>query len=1034
MKKNLLSILVIFFSFCSAYSQNRIIRGTVSDQKDGSSLPGVSVVVKGSPTIGTQTDVRGNYSLSVPANAKVLTFRYIGFKEADLAISGTLLNVQLEADTRQLTDVVVVGVGYGTQRRSNITGAITSVAGREVENTPVTTFEQALQGKTAGVNIQANNGKLGQGIKINVRGIASISARTQPLIVVDGIIINQDNLSNTLAATDPLADINFNDIENFEILKDAYASAIYGARGANGVILITTKKGKNGTAKINFNAQAGFSDPARHRQFLNTTQWLQLEERAALGAGTYDYANGISGYSSLADAQADYKSYIEGKFTTLSAGSTDWTANNTNWEKQAYQKAPQQQYDLNVSGGNDRTTYYIGGQALDQKGIEKGNSFKRYSGRVNLDTKVFKDLSVGMNLNFTHTYNERIGNDDLFSTPLQIVALSPVTPVIDPRSGLISGTPPGAYSSYPLYYNPLISVNNEYYHTNVYRTLGNVYANWQIIKGLSFRSEFGIDQTNQNEDSYANSLTIRNTGFPHGFGENSNVSQISLTVNNYLTYKNTFAQNHTLDITAGTSYDYRHIMTNDVQGQQFPSDAYREIASAAVISAGSSTQTESSFVAYFARANYAYKNKYLVGLSARDDASSRFGVNNRYGFFPAASLGWIISQEDYLKNINALSNLKLRASYGLTGNADGIGDYAALGLFSGDAGYNGVAGQRFFQLANPNLKWERTAQFDAGLDAGFFNNRLSGSFDFYRKNTRNVLLNVNIPETSGLATQTQNIGSLYNQGFELQLSGNVFVGKFKWTTSFNASYNKNVVTNDNGQIIGTNDLNRVIEGQPIGVFYGREYAGVDPANGDALYYLNTTNTNGTRNRGTTNDYNAAQNVILGNPTPKWTGGFSNNFSYKGFDLSFTFYGAFGNKIYNSGGQYMSAEASNGLDNQTIDQMGYWNKPGDITNIPEPRLFFANGTSASSRYLTSGSYVRLKTASLGYNIPKEWLAKIKIEHARVFVNGYNLFLITKYKGWDPEVNADYQATNINLGVDFYSAPQPRTITFGLNIGL
>ena len=1029
MKKNLLSFFLLLFCYSISLAQTKVIKGKVTDQKDGSPLPGVSVIVKGAPATGTQTDVNGSFTLTVPDAAKTLIFRFIGYKEAALPVTGNLVNVQLEYDAKQLSEVVVVG--YGTQKRANITGSITSVSGKEIENTPVTSFEQALQGKTAGVNIQAGSGKPGQAIVISVRGTSTISGSTTPLVVIDGIVANSTDLSNNGAATNPLADINFNDVESFEVLKDASAAAIYGSRAASGVILITTKKGKAGTAKINFNAQFGFSDPARHRTFLNTTQWLQIEERAGQGAATQDFASGL--FPTLAAAQANYKSFVEGEFTALSAQSTNWTANNTNWEKQAFQKAPQQQYDVNFSGGTDKTTYYIGGQALDQTGILKGTNFKRYSGRINLDSKMFKNFDVGINLNYTHTYNNRVGNDNQFSTPLQIVALSPVTPVIDPRSGLVSGTPPGASSSFPLYYNPLISVNNSYYHTNVYRTLGNIFANWEIVKHLTFRSEFGIDQTNQNEDSYANSLTARNSGTPNGQGENTGITQVHYTVNNYFTYKNTFVTDNSLDITAGTSYEYNHFYTNDIQGQQFPSDAYKEIASAAVKSGGTSTQSANSLVSYFARANYAYKAKYLLSASVRDDGSSNFGANSRYAIFPAASVGWILSQENFLKNSTFLSNLKLRASYGLTGD-DGALPYSSLGLFSGNASYNGVAGQRFSQIANPNLKWETTAQLDIGLDWGFFNNRLSGGFDFYRKNTRDLLLNVNIPETLGLSTQLQNLGKLYNQGFEIQLASDNFVGKFRWTTSFNAAYNKNVVTYVQGQVLGTNDLNRVITGQPIGVFYGREYAGADPANGDALYYLNTKNANGTLNRGTTNSYNAAQNVVLGNPTPTYTGGLTNNLSFKGFDLSFTFYGSFGNKIYNSGGQYMSSDASNGFDNQTVDQLKYWNKPGDRSNVPEPRLFYANGTNASSRYLSNGSYVRLKTASFGYTVPKSLLAKYKIDRLRVFVNAYNLFIVTKYKGWDPEVNADYQADNINRGVDFYSAPQPRTVTFGLNVGL
>lgn len=1034
MKKTLLTLFLLLSCASIVFAQNKVITGKVTDQKDGSPLPGVSVTVKGSPSIGGQTTISGTYSITVPATAKTLVFKYIGYKEANVTISGATADVQLESDPKQLSEVVVVG--YGTQKRSSLTGSIATVTAKEIEGTPVTSIEQAIQGKAAGVFIQSNNGKLGQGIKISVRGTSSVSAGTQPLVVVDGIIINSTDISSTSAATDPLADINFNDVESVQILKDAAASAIYGARASNGVILITTKKGKAGTAKINFSAQYGNSKPSRHRKFLNTKQFLQIEERAGVGAATQDYLNQDPNdpiYGSLQEALDDYKGIVERRFTRLSAGSTNWTANDVDWEKQAYQNAPQQQYDLNLSGGSDKTTYFISGQALDQKGLVIGNAFKRYSGRLNLTTKMSTNFEVGMNVSFVHTFNDRLGNDNLFSTPMQIVALSPITPVIDPRTGLISGTPPGQSSNYPLYYNPLISIGNAYFHTNVYRTLGNVFAQWQILKKLSFRSEFGIDQTNQNEDSYYGSLTARDTGTPNGSGENSNTSVVQFTVNNYFTYKDVFAHDHTLDVTAGSSYQYYHFMFNDIQGMQFPSDAYKQIASAAVKSGGSSQQAEYSFVSYFARANYAFKGKYLLSLSARDDASSRFGTNNRYGFFPAGSVGWILSEESFLKDVTYLSNLKLKASYGLTGNAD-IGNYASLGLFSGDAGYNGLAGQRFFQIANPNLKWERTAQVDVGVDFGFFNNRLSGSFEYYRKNTRDLLLQVNIPQTLGIGSQTQNLGKLYNQGFELELSSDNLVGKFKWTTSFNAAYNKNVVTYLNGQVLGTNDLNRVIEGQQIGVFYGREFAGADPANGDALYYLNTKNSDGTVNRGKTNDFNAASDVVLGNPTPKYTGGITNTFNFKGFDLSFTWQGAFGNKIYNGGGQYMSSNASNGYDNQTLDQLNYWNKPGDITNVPEPRLFYANGTNASSRYLSDGSYVRLKTLTFGYTIPKLLLSKLGIDRARLFMNAYNLVLITKYKGWDPEVNADYQATNINLGVDFYSAPQPRTIVFGVNIGL
>jgi TonB-linked SusC/RagA family outer membrane protein len=1036
MKKNLLTILLLFSCITFGLAQSRVITGKVTDQKDGSPLPGVSVTVKGAQGTGTQTGVNGTFSLTVPATAKVLVFRFLGFKGAELPINGKPLNVQLESDAKQLTEVVVVG--YGTQKRANITGSIATVSSKQIENTPTTSLEQAIQGKAAGVFIQSDNGKLGQGIQVRVRGSSSVSAGTQPLYVLDGIPITTDNLSSTTAPTNPIADINFNDVESVQILKDASASAIYGARASNGVVVITTKKGKAGATKINFNAQFGSSTPSRHRQFLNAQQFVALQQRAVVGAARQDTIGGGDYDDALASEQAD----LDDALTFLSAGNTDWKTGkvNTNWEEQAFQKAPQQTYDLNLSGGNDKTTYYIGGQYLNQTGILIGNSFKRYSGRVNLDTKVDKNLSIGMNLSFANTINNRVSNDNAFSTPLQIVALSPITPLIDPRSGLLSGSLPGDAEDFPLYYNPLLSKDNAFYQAKVYRTIGNVYANWEIVKGLTFRSEFGIDQLNQAEDSYFGRLTFRNTGTNDGFGENTTTQVLNYNTNNYFSYKTLFGTDHSLDLTLGTSYQNSRTVGNDLQGQEFPSDAYKKLGAAAVKTSGASYDEGYTFLSYFLRANYAYKGKYLISGSTTYEGSSRFGPNNRYGFFPAGSVGWIMSEEDFLKGNNVLSNLKLRLSYGLTGNAE-IGNFSALGLFS-PANYNGTAGQRFSQISNPDLKWESTTQFDVGFDFGFFNNRLTGSFDYYRKNTRDLLLQVNLPGTLGIAnllpatpsTQVQNLGKLYNKGFELELSSDNLVGKFRWTTSLNASYTKNVVTDIKGQVLGDNDLNRVIEGQPIGVFYGREYAGVDPANGDALYYLNIKDANGNINRGTTNDVNAAQKVVLGNPTPKYTGGLTNTFGYNGIELAVTFQGVFGNKIYNSGGQYMSTSAGNGYDNQTIDQLNYWNKPGDITNVPEPRAGYGNGASPSSRYLSSGTYVRCKTVTLAYTLPKDIVKKVKLDRVKVFASAYNLFLITKYKGWDPEVNSDYQSGNINLGVDFYSAPQPRTITFGFNIGL
>ena len=1024
--------MVLTFGLISfAFAQSKVISGKVTSGI-ADPIPGVSVFVKGSPGTITQSDAAGNYKLSVPNDAKTLVFSFIGYTTLETPINGTSINANLKEENTTLSDVVVVG--YGTQSKRDVTGSVASVKSKDLENLPVTSFEQALQGKAAGVQISAQNGKLGQGITVRVRGAASVTAGSEPLYIVDGIPITSGNFSGTSAPTSALADLNTNDIESIEVLKDASASAIYGARASNGVVLITTKQGKTGKTLIQFNALGGISTPSNHRDFLNAEQYVQLIRRAGIGRAKDDFAN-TTDYATLQDALDDYSSIVEGRLNRYSAGNNDYQTYqvNTNWERESFQDNPiTQQYDLNLTGGNEKTKFYMGGQALDQKGIIVGNSYKRYSGRLNLTNKVTDFLEVGINLNFANSINNRLSNDNAFSSPLQSVALSPITPFIDPRSGLISGTLPGAASNYPVYYNPFIGIENAAYKATVYRTIGKAFANVNIAKGLKFSTDFSVDNLNQNEESYYGSLTFRNTGTSNGDGQNISTFVINTNTNNFFSY-NTSIGKSSFDAILGTSYQKSTTKFSTLEGQDFPSDAYIKLGSAATKVVATSNESAFSFLSYFFRANYKYNERYLVGFSVRADGSSRFGENQRYGYFPAGSLAWIASEEDFLKQNEIFSLLKLRASYGLTGNAE-IGNYAARGLFSGTGAYGGLAGQIPSRIANPDLTWERTKQLDLGLDFGIFKNRISGTFDFYQKNTTDLLLNVPIPQTTGFGTITQNLGKLKNTGFELGINSENFVGQFKWSTAITAAINNNKITDLGGQILNSNEINAAVAGQPIGVFYLPEYAGVNPVNGDALYYKNTTLADGNVDRTTTKNINEAQRIFAGNPNPKYTFGFNNTFSFKDFDLSIFFQGVSGNKIFNAGGQYMSANGSNGYDNQTADQMAYWDKAGDITSIPEPRLGLGNGVGNSTRYISDGNYVRLKTLTLGYTFPTAVVTKIKLSKLRLYATAQNLATLTGYKGWDPEVNADYQSTNINQGVDFYSAPQPRVISLGINIGL
>ncbi|MCU0325120.1 MAG: TonB-dependent receptor [Spirosomaceae bacterium] len=1013
---------LFFFTTLLGNAQDRVVTGKVTSAEDGSVLPGVSITVKGT-TKGATTDGNGVYRISAPANG-TLQATFVGFTIAEKAINGSSeIDFILSPDVKSLSEVIVTG--YGSQIKRELTGNIAKIKASDIADQPVTTFEQTMQGKAAGVQINQGTGKLGQAIQIRVRGQSSVSASNEPLYVIDGIPVIQDDLSTFGGGTNPLADINPQDIESIEILKDASAGAIYGARAANGVVLITTKRGKSGRTNVNFGAQYGTSQPTRAVKFLNTQQYIDFYR---IAAGNSDKIDGIDPKD-----PDSYTSYMESFFDAQSLG-TLGTANqaDTDWGALAFQDAPMAQYDLNLNGGSDKTTFYISGQLLDQKGILIGNKLNRMAGRINLTHKVSDRFNIGFNMGLTRTFNNRLSGDRQFDNPLQMVALPPMTPAKDPETGLPVGTPPGDISI-PVYYNPLINIGNAYYNTNVHRNISSVFGELLIFKGLRFRSEFALDLLNQQEELYYNSKTQRNFGAPNGLGQNIFTRVENYNTNNYFVYDNNFGI-HGINATVGMSYQNSQTKTNFIEGRDFPSDAYRMIASAALKSNGSSTETNFRFASYFARANYKLMDKYLLGLSARIDGSSRFGKDSRYGFFPAVSAGWVISEESFLKEVKLISFLKLRASYGVTGNAE-IGNFPQLGLFTGDATYGTLPGQRPSQLGNPNLRWETTNQVDIGIDFGLLNNRINGEIDYYSKETTGLLLNVNVPGTTGFSTQVRNVGSLTNKGYEFVLNTDNLIGAFKWKTSLNASRNINNITNLNGQVIegGLNAMSRAVEGQPLGTFFTVEYAGVDPANGDALWYKNTTTADGSLDRSTTNRYNQAQRVVIGNALPKWIGGVTNTFSYKGLELSVFFNGVFGNKINFYGAGRFSSANGRFEDNQTVNQLDAWTPQNTDTKVPQARLFFNNGAQPSSRFIEDGSFVRLRNVTLAYNLPKAVISKLKMSSARIFLTGQNLLTFTKYSGWDPEVNADDVVTNVALGYDFYTAPQAKTITGGINIG-
>ncbi|GAB3307345.1 TonB-dependent receptor [Hymenobacter humi] len=954
---------------------------------DGGAVPGATVLERGT-TNGVSTNADGAFSLTVQPNATLL-ISSVGYATQTIAVgTQSTINVTLAAAATELSEAVVVG--YGTQTKQDLTGSVTQLTAKDVENVPTVSFEQAIQGRTPGVQINQGSGKLGAGVQIRVRGSSSVSASNQPLYVIDGIPATSTDVGSDTEPLNPIADLNPNDIESITILKDASSAAIYGSRASNGVILVNTKKGRQGQTKVNLGYYVGTSETTRRRKFLNAAQYKQLFTEAAENEG-YDAAEEFEGNGLDINSKYD-----------------------TDWASQAFQKGRVEQYDFNVSGGDAKTRFFLSSTFNDQTGIIIGNRYRRGSARINLDHSITDKFKVGLNLSLTRSVNDRTPNDNAFTNPLQLNALPPIQPIRDPDTGELNNN--------TLYYNNLLELEKGTNRAGTYRSFSTAYFTYQPIKNLTLRSEIGADFLNLNENLYRAAGT--QNGGNTGYGYSNQVQVINYTTNNTANYNYTFNEDHNFDALVGFSFQRSDTKATAAEGRGFPNAEFTKVASAAIKTGGSSSSADGfAFVSEFARLNYAFRSKYLISGSVRRDGSSRFGANNRYGNFGAGSIGWVISEESFLKENRFLNFLKLRASYGVTGNAE-IGNFASRGLYAA-LPYAELAGlQPSAAVGNPDLTWENTAQTDLGLEFGFFDNRISGEVDVYEKKTTDLLLSRPLPYVGGYSIVTENVGALNNRGLEISLNTRNFDKEFKWTTNINMSFNRNKITSLAAPI-QSQYLGSVREGLPIGIFYGRKFAGVDSDNGDALYY--------TKEGGTTNNPALAAQQVVGNPNPDFTGGITNTFSFKGVDLSVLGQFVSGNDIYNSAGIYQSASGDY-FDNQTLDQLNAWKKKGDITNVPQLRLYGANGTSQSSRWIEDGSFFRVKNVTLGYNLPSELAKRGYVKSARIYVSAQNLFTFTNYGGYDPEVNtAAFGAANYLIGHDFYTPPLAKTFLVGVNVG-
>ncbi|MBT8284903.1 MAG: TonB-dependent receptor [Flavobacteriaceae bacterium] len=985
--------------FSSVSGQTQTITGTVTDNFN-QPLLGVNIVIEGTSR-GTVTDIDGTYSIEAAAE-EVLIFSYVGFNSSKILVGlNRVIDISLQPGNN-LEEVIVVG--YGTTTRQTLTDNIASVSSDQIKEIPVPSLQGALIGKTAGVQITQTGGRAEAGFNIRVRGVATISGSGEPLYVVDGIPIDKVDRSINGSPINALIGLNPEDIASIEILKDASAAAIYGSRGSNGVVLITTKSGRQGKTKFSFRSSYGWSEASNTLEWLNTEEYVELYTEAALNSGfTEDDAAFF--FNLFAQEEADWRD-----------GAVD-----TDWQDLALISGSIQDIGFSASGGEGNTTFFLSTGYNRTNSIIRGNTLERYSLRANVENKGNDWLTLGINANVSKTQLSRIANDNQFANPLQAIAQIPFS-----RPYLEDGVTPNTETT--LYYNFLMDQFNGDFESNVWRAFMKFYGQAEFSENLNFRSEFGYDYNQQLEERFFGSLT--ESASTNGFADVFNIINEKYVINNFFTH-NFDRDAVKIETVLGMSYEENKFKSLFVQGQDFPSDQLQKLDTAGEITDGSTSETAFSFVSYFLRASATLWDRFLLKVSVRVDGSSRFGSETQYGTFPAASLGWILSEEDFLSENKTISNLKARISYGLTGNAN-IGNFASRTQFN-TITYNQNPGFWLGTLGDPDLSWEDTTQYNFGLDLGLIDNRINSSFDYYIKDTEGILFRLPIPYNNGIRFIDQNAGDIQNTGFEFTLdTKNIILKDFGWSTSLNLAINKNEVKAlpDDADIIRDEKIVRV--GEAVASFYMPEYAGVDPDNGDALFYLNTELPDGGLDRTTTSDYGEASRRILGNPFPDVIAGMTNNIRYKNFDFSFTFQGQWGAQLYNAGGIYQSANGDF-FDNQTRDQLQRWQQPGDDTNVPQARLFGGNGTQLSSRYLEDSDFIRLRNLTLGYTLSQDLTENLGLDRIRVYFTGVNLLTITDFKGWDPESSFDaLQSNSLFAGLGFYSPPQPRTLTLGFNV--
>lgn len=983
------------------------IKGRVTD-KSGQQLPGVSVQLKGAKR-GAMTRADGSFQLTVPDNATLL-FTYLGYQSQEVKVAQqAVLNVVLLPDDKKLSEVVVIG--YGTQERRNLISSVASVNATETRQLPVASFDAQLQGKAAGLQINSNTGVPGDGVFVRVRGTTSINAGNDPLYVIDGVFVNNTSLQTVSTggrSTSPLADISPADIENVQVLKDASATAIYGSRGANGVVIVTTKRGNyNQPTKVNANITQGYAKAPKLWELTTGPEHATLINEYWINSGT--------------DNPALNQTFANRPFRPASEGGRGLPEEQKTYDRlhELFRTGTLSNYDIAVNGGGDKTKFYLGAGYSKQEADIKPVYFGRASLKLNVDHRISDKVQVGVSNGITRSYRNQARAGDGPQGGLLQSALH--TPTYLPETNA-DGTP----ARWAGFDNLQVLLDNYDVHTVSLRYIGNLYVDATLLPSLKFRSSWSVDYNHYDESEYWNNLTQLGASPTNGLATSA-LTQNSTWINEQtLTYQKQLGRGHNISALLGNTLQSNARAKTSAQGTGFPNNSYKDISSASTRTS-EQTWTKSTLASFFARLDYNYAGKYYVELSARADGSSRFGANNRWGYFPSAGVSWRLKEENFLKEVHFLSDLKLRASYGITGNSNGIDDFAAKGLWSGAGGYpdNESSGDKAAtapnQIANADLRWEKTRQVNIGVDASLLDRRINLEFNLYQKKTTDVLLELPVASISGFSTYYSNAGEISNKGYELAIrTDNIRSKDFTWNTAFTISGNVNRVDKLPVPITEyTRDWIRMQQGYSMYSFWMYKQLYVDQKTGAAVF--EDVNKDGS--------ITVADRQILGNALPKFYGGIYNSFTYKGFDAAVQFNFQYGNKILNLNRFFGEGGGTRDANRVLFaSQLKRWQKEGDVTDVPRLTSVGNNyKLEQNSRFIENGSFLRLQSLTIGYTFRFK-----KIDALRVYASGTNLWLLTKYTGPDPEANVTSSQTV--QGIDLGTPPQPRSFQFGLNITL